>query len=294
MAVSGRWKLVATIFAATLALAGCGDDGGSGNGDNNNGGSNAGNNAGTNGDSTGNSTSGTPDGGVTTDLDDNVAGQACNTDSDCKGTGAKCATTIGGIEIFGMSIGGRPAPDGYCTGPCTADNQCGKGGACVGASPLAPGGCQQTCDGDGDCRTGHECNEGQTFDADSGLPPGQMPVVIPDTCLPKPETVDIEDGKVGQACTADTDCGGGVCSTRLGLGTTAPGGYCSGPCTEDTQCGTGGVCSGANPITGAGVCYLGCAANSECTRDGYTCRTPGLFGGDIEVCYPGMDEDAGA
>jgi hypothetical protein len=289
MAVNGRSKLVSAIFAGALAFAGCGGDSdGDGNGNNTGGDNNGtGNNGGT-GNNNGNSTGNTGDaGGPTTDLDDNVAGQACNSNADCKGTGATCATEIGGITFGGMSIGGRPAPDGYCTGACTANEQCGKGGVCVGAiAGILEGSCQQACDTDGDCRDGHECNEGQTIDADAGIPGGG--VTIPNTCLPKPETVQIEDGKVGIACTADADCGGGVCSTRLGIFTTAPGGYCSGPCTTNEDCGQGGVCTGTNPLTGAGACYLGCASNTECTRDGYICRTVPLSGSDLEVCYPGM------
>ena len=52
-------------------------------------------------------------------------GAACEADADCKGTGTRCITT--------SKISGLTYPGGFCTVGCTADADCGEGGAC----PLA-------------------------------------------------------------------------------------------------------------------------------------------------------------
>jgi hypothetical protein len=65
--------------------------------------------------------------------------------------------------------------------------------------------------------------------------------------------------------------------------TAAPGGYCSFNCRLDADCGSGGVCLGANPTGGFGFgntmgptqgamgqCLARCDSSSQC-RDGYRC-----------------------
>jgi hypothetical protein len=263
------------------------------------------------------------------DLDDNVAGATCNSDADCGGENAKCATTIGGIDFMGMSIGGTPAPDGYCTGACADDSNCGAGGVCAGAlGGFLNGTCQAACEEDTDCREGQICNAGFQIpdggipmgDGGMGLPGGggmQLPPQ-PSTCLPKPEVDQLADNKAGSACSTDADCGGGTCADMIGgfeifgqlVGATAaPGKYCTGRCTEDAQCGAGGTC--VVVFGGAGSCYGSCMEDDDCTRDGYTCSAPfgggmggGMGGGGMgggmgganvpDVCFPGEDDPADA
>jgi hypothetical protein len=262
-------------LSATLALAGCGDDAeGSGDGDNNNGGTNTGNtgtNAGNNNGSTGGA-----DAGPTTMIEG--AGAACNSNSDCKGVGATCATTIGGFSVFGQTIGGAEAPDGYCTGDCTEDGQCGKGGVCYGsfATLGVAGKCHAACTSNSNCRDKYECNPGTSGDAGVAIPGVELPA----SCLPKPETVQIAGPEIGDACMDDAACNGGTCQ----LGGQFPGGYCGGACTDDNQCGTNGVC--VIPAGTLGTCYEGCAVEADCTREGYTCRVSRLLGSDLTFCLP--------
>jgi hypothetical protein len=113
-------------------------------------------------------------------------------------------------------------------------------------------------------------------------------VVVPNTCRPIPETDQLDDGVAGDMCMAAADCPGGTCLTsRMEIVTTIdlPGGYCSGRCVEDAQCGAGGVCLPAL-LGGAGSCYQACADDSECTRDGYRCRA---LRGQIRGCNPAAD-----
>jgi Cys-rich repeat protein len=49
----------------------------------------------------------------------------------------------------------------------------------------------------------------------------------------------------------------------------AQGGYCMGDCLTSADCGTGGVCVGAQGAA-TGDCYDGCTADTDC-REGYLC-----------------------
>src|SRR5690349_11080909 len=73
------------------------------------------------------------------------------------------------------------------------------------------------------------------------------------------------DDVAGKPCTTSADCGGATCATQiagtmLGSTLTAPGGYCTGNCTDDTACGEGGACIGAIPMLAEGQCLAECAA----------------------------------
>lgn len=322
-AVSTRWKLLAGFCAATLALTGCddsssdkkeadaGDAGGGGNGNGNGNG-----NANNGGDMDGGDTGGMM-GMPVAMLGDNVAGKACTGNTDCEGENATCASMIGGISILGMTIGGQTAEGGYCTGACEDDSNCGAGGVCVGALNVmgfaTQGTCQKACESDTDCRTdqGYACSDNNVQLPEGGIPGqdggaggGMMLPPQPSTCLPVPETVDLDDGVVGKACAADADCAGGTCTMMImqggfggmgGMTVEFPGGYCGGKCLEDEQCGTGGVCIGAFSgfgIMNPGECYQGCEEQTDCTRDGYTCAAQGGFmgmGGGPSACQPGED-----
>lgn len=110
-------------------------------------------------------------------------GAECKVDADCKGTGTRCITT--------STISGLTYPGGFCTVGCTADAECGEGGACplanvdaaVFPSPeikKAVTVCLPKCEADADCREGYVCS------TESSLS------FIPDTdnaqgyCQPKP------------------------------------------------------------------------------------------------------------
>jgi len=305
--------MLAVFCAATLALMGCSDSGGSskvtepvgagdgGGGGAGNGDSTAGDNGGNNGNTTGAAME------PVADLDDNVAGAKCESAADCKGENTECATMVGG-GLLGM---GNVAPGGYCTGACTADSDCGKGGACsgyfagFGGFGAMQGTCQQTCKEDSDCRDGYGCIDPAAgapggaatggMAGGMGIPMGMQPV----TCQPKPITMQLENGIVGKACENDADCGTGKCGKDMVGGITLPvigtigatpvvDGYCTAACTEDAQCGEGGTCQGAFQNS-AGSCLLACETQEDCTREGYTCAGGG--GG-----FPGapMGGDAGA
>jgi len=89
----------------------------------------------------------------------------------------------------------------------------------------------------------------------------------------------LDDGVVGKACTAATECKGtgGTCAssigvgTVVGLGTPAAGGYCTAACSTDDECGTG-VCVGAvAQLSVKGQCLLACSKDADCGREGYSC-----------------------
>ncbi len=299
-AVSTRWNRLTVFCAATLALSGCSDSKGNSkvtdpivaqeDGGDDNGGKPS-------------DTNGAPTGPALADLGDNVAGKECKASADCDGDNAECAMVVGGFA----GMGGTPAPGGYCSGPCTADTDCGKGGACAGAIPAIPivlpdglpGACQGLCNTDSDCRPEYFCNipaagggmGGGTPGGTTGMGPGGMgpgAFAPPVACQPKPVVAKITD-QVGAACMADADCGTkATCamgSIGGGPGATAIGdSYCTGPCLMDSDCGTGGVCIGANGNAGAGNCYLDCETlDADCGREGYYCGVAGrlAFGNNV-------------
>lgn len=77
----------------------------------------------------------------------------------------------------------------------------------------------------------------------------------------------------GKPCTANTECAPGTCTLMVegvdGMPAPAPGGYCTGNCTTDIDCGAGGTCV-LTFGTMAGLCYDGCTADTDC-REGYLC-----------------------
>jgi len=310
-AVSTRWNLLAGFCAASLAL-GCGDSGGSSKAAMDGGGDGGGGN-----DTEANTTGGgkpsntTGSGGLdVADLGDNVAGKACKGAMDCEGDGAVCADKVGGIANI---VEGQDAPGGYCSGPCTADTDCGAGGACAGAFPAIPlllpdglaGACQQVCKKDADCRKGYICNDpaaagGGAGGATTGMGTGGMtggPALPPQpaTCIPKAVVADLSD-EAGKACAADADCGTrGRCAMGSIGGFGGQGGtpvgesYCTGDCLVNDDCGTGGVCIGANG-NNPGDCYLGCkTVDEDCTREGYYCALTGQIEGNMMVIQEGAN-----
>jgi hypothetical protein len=205
-----------------------------------------------------------------TGLADDTAGKACTSNAECPG--GTCATQIAAAMIGQMAA----APGGYCTATCLNSDQCGAGALCTALIPdVVEGTCLGTCTAPSDCRDEYICTGGATFGN----------VVIPDTCRPRPDTDQLGDDVAGKACEAAEDCEGGQCLTMRPLVGELPGGYCSGACLEDAHCGAGGVCM-PSILGGAGSCYEACAADGDCTREGYRCRP---LGGDLRGCTVAAD-----
>jgi hypothetical protein len=104
----------------------------------------------------------------------------------------------------------------------------------------------------------------------------------------------LADGIVGTACSGDSDCGSGTCMQTIPIVNTAyPGGYCTGSCYSDDQCGANAVC--APGILGrAGSCYLRCDAAAGCPREGYRCKVVSDVGRCIAAPQPLADHIAGS
>jgi len=89
-------------------------------------------------------------------------------------------------------------------------------------------------------------------------------------------------GVAGKACKSSTDCAGATCASQITgsalLAATAPGGYCTGECMTDTDCGSGGACIGAFANVLRGQCFATCAADDDC-RDNYLCSVSVMIAG---------------
>jgi hypothetical protein len=103
------------------------------------------------------------------------------------------------------------------------------------------------------------------------------------TCRVAPATDKLSGTTVGSMCSGDTDCSGGMCLTRDALTMNYPGGYCTGRCLTDADCGDVGACTLALPGM-AGNCVRKCDTDADCGRDGYRCRM-GFTG--TKQCTPG-------
>jgi hypothetical protein len=90
----------------------------------------------------------------------------------------------------------------------------------------------------------------------------------------------------GAACATNDDCvallGEGAECLFLAVAYELPGGYCAKPCTlpgsetivqDDPNCDPGGGvdCIGSSSV-GFSYCAAVCTDDSQCSRDGYTCR----------------------
>jgi hypothetical protein len=107
----------------------------------------------------------------------------------------------------------------------------------------------------------------------------------------------LDDDVAGKACTDAADCGGATCATSIpgtmiGSALPAPGGYCTGTCMDDTQCGNGGACIGSIANGIALQCLAVCEGPADC-RDGYQCGGGLSIGGLVvpDTCRPAPDTD---
>jgi hypothetical protein len=110
-----------------------------------------------------------------------------------------------------------------------------------------------------------------------------------DACFPAPEA--LPDDTAGSACSSDMDCGGAkdTCLNEIPYSTfseyaniAAPGGYCTQPCSLDSECGAGGVCISRG--SKGGMCLKACHEKAEC-REGYGCELH-YRDADGRVCVP--------
>lgn len=271
--------LAATLLASALLGAfGCGDDD---DADSKDAGptTRAGRSGGKGG---GGGNGGTAGGAPIEPLPDKTAGKGCAADKDC-GNGM-CLQVVQGS--FGG--GAMEAPGGYCSQTCMTNADCGEGGTCSGAFAgiggigATAGRCLKSCSSSTDCRDGYRCVTalGMAVVGDAGAQDPTGGLLGGSGCEPVPATDKLADGVVGSACEEATDCGAGRCQKGSGMMVYA-GGYCTGACLESSDCGTKGSCT--LPLGGgAGTCYLGCGADSEC-REGYRCRD----NGGLMQCIPG-------
>lgn len=187
-------------------------------------------------------------------LADQVAGRACQADTDCDG--GKCTAS---------NLLGTTYPGNYCTARCYEDAQCGQGGVCLWTrNSDALGYCLASCDVDADCaREEYGCWE---------MSDGTR---LFHACYPRKRS--LPDRRAGQPCIRDADCGApdATCAKQLpysGLATNdvidAPGGYCTQRCALDRECGEGAQC--INYGTSGGLCFATCTNDTNC-RTGYTC-----------------------
>lgn len=168
---------------------------------------------------------------------------------------------------------------GYCIGVCTAGAddrlKCpvDRAQACV-ANPNDPpfGACFPICQSDAGCGPGLFCDLG----GGGGI--GLCTATTP------------PGGDVGAACTAATDCKGGICLTLVDPATQQPAGsFCSGSCTLGLRAGCGfddplptgvergAICLQAQADDGnlgdVGLCFELCDVDGDCAQaaGGWTC-----------------------
>jgi hypothetical protein len=104
----------------------------------------------------------------------------------------------------------------------------------------------------------------------------------------------LADGIVGKACAQASDCGAGSCMQTIQVvNTPYPGGYCSGSCYSDGDCGAEGVCQ-PGILGRVGSCYLRCDVERGCPREGYRCRVVADVARCIAAPEPLADNIAGA
>ncbi|HEX6245609.1 MAG TPA: hypothetical protein VFZ61_32015 [Polyangiales bacterium] len=132
---------------------------------------------------------------MTVDLPDGVVGKPCTMAAQC--TPGACDRDINLLIQF---------PNGYCSGGCLSDGQCGKGGVCYknpGAELLKlEGRCLLGCSGPSDCSNGLVCRSSQLLLESTPrnycLPP------VPDAGTPGP---DASGPDAGAGADAGADAG---------------------------------------------------------------------------------------
>jgi hypothetical protein len=263
----------------------------------------------------------------------NVLGAPCSSDAEC---GPELGCWLSAAESLGPFLGG--AAHGYCTRACTVLEECTRFDPIGVCSPPGAGGlgaCLRGCQsknpapGEGKCldRPDQICLSAAALGA-AAYDPATRQL---GACLPScGSDLDCDAGRVcdlstglcvstaapglpiGAACSLDTDCAGGVCSTFASGAST-----CSAPCPLDTLgCGyatdanprgaaclapwfnEGGVTEGQQDL---GLCVELCSETADCAQEGFVCDTsqggpPGSAGAclpEAEVVSGDIGADAG-
>ncbi len=219
-------------------------------------------------------------------------------DSECGTVPDGCAAT----EICGFCGGGGSCEAGHDPGTCGQSvcepSTCAALGAECG---LVPDGCGGVLDC-GFCPEGQSCGTNQPNRCEHGerscpLPPDcgdacgiisdgcggviRCPGCAPDEVCDRGECVLGADA-IGEPCTVDQDCDTGYCLSESEKGW--HDGYCSSPCSSDSDCGDGNICGFMNS-SGTGICLERCENNAGCRINGYVCTIPE---GRVEnACVPG-------
>ncbi|MFT3922854.1 MAG: hypothetical protein QM778_09995 [Myxococcales bacterium] len=182
-----------------------------------------------------------------------TVGSPCQAKSDECGPDRVCAEELTGGAAYSILSDPLPAPEGYCSATCSSNADCGERGVCFGRGLLGSGGeCRRACKSAADCGQGLECATA----AELASP------LLPDTCQPLPTPDTLGPNQTGARCGEDADCGDGYCKQA----SDKRGGYCSGLCIADANCGQGGVC--IRGIYGArGSCEEACQTDADCQND---------------------------
>ena len=178
----------------------------------------------------------------------------------------------------------------------------------VGLSVLALG-CVSACGGDdtgggGDAGGGGGTATGSSSANEEDASGGQNTSLSDaglDIDLAPPPTAKLSSQVAGKACDQASDCAGervecaekvgGITTFGLSLNdSTTPGGYCTGDCLSDADCGEGGACTGAlAELFAVGECQSVCTSDSDC-REGYACLDLSALGelnpGAPKTCLP--------
>lgn len=141
----------------------------------------------------------------------------------------------------------------------------------------------------------------------SGFPVAEVPK-IPMTEIPledPPMSPPAATGAIGAACASDADCLGGMaCQSEFPLGGVVAGGYCTLPCSDNSECqaaDAASVCPAALSSDGNSYCVALCrlgpevlvAGAPECglNRPGLACGQQVAEGG-VALCEPRCVDDA--
>ncbi len=190
-------------------------------------------------------------------------GSPCASEEEC-GPGQRCADQLTGGAAYSLIADPLPAPHGYCSAECSSHTDCGEHGVCFGRGLLGSGGeCRRACQTNADCASGLEC-------ASAG---GLSNPLLPDTCQPLPIPDQLAPDEAGKRCTQDAECGDGYCAEANAKN----GGFCSGLCIADANCGEGGTC--VRGLYGSrGTCREACKTDVDCQNDqsGWGCGPEGL------------------
>ncbi len=201
-----------------------------------------------------------PEGGV---CDAGACAQVCNDECmagvlDCDGASViECGNfDADGCSEWSLGI------------PC-ADGEVCNGGAC----DVFDAGCE----GDIDCPGGFICAFGVCVEAQACM--GDEDCAAGETCDPLTgQCRPGEEGRVGNPCGGDADCG-------INLLCSAPelGGYCTNFCDEETPCPLGSTCYQVDPEDPElAFCFRDCADLGQCEANHACYETGGPLGG---ACY---------